>query len=251
MTWVLEDAPIPRDAADAASLTLVLIGLANHADRDGRHAFPSVATLAHYVRLSERTVQRALGRLEELGLIELGNQRIVAAHVDRPDRRPRVWNLQMKRGDSSDTPLPNGVTGTTNGVTAATERGVTVSPEPSLNRTDEPGDLSLDLGLQAASKNDASDVDEVFARFWAAYPRKVSKAGAKAKFAGAVKAGADPEAVVAGAVRYAKEREGQDVNFTKHPTTWLHNGCWEDEVTPARAGRGGHQPYKDAAVWGT
>jgi DNA-binding IclR family transcriptional regulator len=67
--WSLNSAPIPRDRRDASSLASVLIGLANHADPDGRNAFPSVARLTRYTRLSESTVRRALDSLDELKLI--------------------------------------------------------------------------------------------------------------------------------------------------------------------------------------
>jgi hypothetical protein len=67
--WALNVAPIPRDRRDASSLTVVLVGLANHADPDGRNAFPSLARLVRYTRLSERSVRYALRALAELDLI--------------------------------------------------------------------------------------------------------------------------------------------------------------------------------------
>lgn len=98
INWALTAAPIPRDRRDASSLAAVLIGLANHAGPDGTNAFPSVATLTQYTRLSERSVQNALRTLEELGLIRPGDPNIVAAHVRRADRRPRGWDLAIHSG---------------------------------------------------------------------------------------------------------------------------------------------------------
>jgi hypothetical protein len=40
ITWALNHAPIPTGRRDASSLAMVLVGLANHADPDGRNAFP-------------------------------------------------------------------------------------------------------------------------------------------------------------------------------------------------------------------
>ena len=68
-----------------------------------------------------------------------------------------------------------------------------------------------------------------FAEFWDAYPKRVEKASARKAFEAVVKAGADPGAVIAGAIRYAVERAGQDPRYTKHPSTWLRAECWEDE----------------------
>ncbi|MGW4395144.1 helix-turn-helix domain-containing protein [Amycolatopsis nivea] len=105
INWALKHARIPVDRRDSSSLAVVLIGLANHADPDGRNAFPSLTTLAGYTRLSERSVRYALRGLEKLGLIVPADPRIVAAHVQRADRRPNGYDLRMttpERIDSSD-----------------------------------------------------------------------------------------------------------------------------------------------------
>lgn len=96
INWALRYAPIPDDRRDSSSLAVVLIGLANHADADGRNAFPSLTTLARYTRLSERSVRYALRHLEHLGLIAPADPRIVAAHVQRADRRPNGYDLAME-----------------------------------------------------------------------------------------------------------------------------------------------------------
>jgi hypothetical protein len=44
IAWTPNSAPIPRDHRDASSLAAVLVGPANHADPDGRNAFPAVST---------------------------------------------------------------------------------------------------------------------------------------------------------------------------------------------------------------
>lgn len=93
--WALNVAPIPRDRRDASSLAVVLVGLANHADPDGRNAFPSTATLARYTRLSERSVRYALRSLQDLDLIRDSDPEIVAAYVKRADRRPNGYDLAM------------------------------------------------------------------------------------------------------------------------------------------------------------
>ncbi|UYP20879.1 helix-turn-helix domain-containing protein [Rhodococcus sp. Z13] len=122
ITWVLERAeipsPTPPGMPSAPALTVVLIGLANHASRHGRSAYPSVRTLARYARMSERQVQRCLAALAELGLISRGDQQRVAATIPREDRRPTCYDLTMTRGGGpsprsglrGDEPAPDGVT---------------------------------------------------------------------------------------------------------------------------------------------
>lgn len=141
ISWVLNRAPIPAGRRDASSLAMVLVGLANHADPEGCNAFPSVARLVRYTRLSERSVQNALRVLEELGLITPSDPQIVAAYVKRADRRPNGWDLVIHSpvhnatgGVQSLHPVgPNGVQILRDGVQTTTSRGADSAPEPSLN----------------------------------------------------------------------------------------------------------------------
>jgi hypothetical protein len=91
-----------------------------------------------------------------------------------------------------------------------------------------PSDLFGD-GKSEDDTSSKTDLAEPFARFWAAYPRRVAKEAARKAFAAAVDGGADAETLIAGALRYAAERASQDPKYTKHPSTWLRAGCWTDE----------------------
>jgi hypothetical protein len=90
MDWALEYAP-PMPS----QLVATLAGLARHADKKGRGAYPSVARLAAYACKSQRSVQRDLAELRRLGLIRLGDQR-KAAHLAE-GKRPEVYDLAMER----------------------------------------------------------------------------------------------------------------------------------------------------------
>lgn len=90
IAWALNHAPdLPP------SLLGTLIGLANHAHADGTGAYPTQGTLAWYTRKDERQVRRDLKKLQDLKLIERGDQRMVA-HIPR-DERPVVYTLCVWR----------------------------------------------------------------------------------------------------------------------------------------------------------
>lgn len=74
-----------------------------------------------------------------------------------------------------------------------------------------------------------------FDRFWSAYPRRVGKKAAYVAWTKAVTE-ADPETIIAGALRYAND-PNRDDTFTAHPQTWLRAGRWDDEPLPARTAR--------------
>ena len=81
-----------------------------------------------------------------------------------------------------------------------------------------------------ATEKSKKEIAAAFDEFWAAYPRRVAKQAAKRAFATAIKNGTSAATLIDGARRYANERSGQPGKFTKHPATWLRDGCWEDEA---------------------
>ena len=125
---------------------LVLIGIANH-DGDGG-SWPTIATLARYANTSERSVQRALEQLVELGELEV-KQNAGGTHQTPNDRRPNRYRITIKRSVENHVgPSSHGVTLASprdvDGVTLVTQRGdasvvngvTPASPEPSLNHPD-------------------------------------------------------------------------------------------------------------------
>lgn len=118
MDWAISLPTSRRDEiSDQAHLTL--IALTDHGDRQGRGCFPSAATLASIRSVSIRTIRRHLAQLEDAGLIERGDQRLVN-HIDQ-DRRPVVWDMTL----ITDEPVDNSVPPPVSGVTPLFDRGDT------------------------------------------------------------------------------------------------------------------------------
>lgn len=127
-TWALNIDGVP----DATS-RVILLGLAEHARKDGSAAWPSVATLASYAVCSPRTVHRRLRELEDAGMIQRGDQRLVE-HVPA-GRRPVVYDLPVGvsiwhagRGDSMAGVSPETGRGDTRGSAGVSP----VADKPSL-----------------------------------------------------------------------------------------------------------------------
>lgn len=77
--------------------------------------------------------------------------------------------------------------------------------------------------------------EDYFNEFWRVFPRgrKTSKADARRKFVAIVKGKhrdlkASPEVLILAARRYALAM-GDEHPYVKMPSTWLNNGCWEDD----------------------
>lgn len=90
LEWAMYD--VPAEMAKG-SLLRILLALADHADTEGRGAFPSQKRLCDLTGYSRRTIQHGLHDLEASGLIVKGDQRLTE-HYGR--HRPIVWNLSME-----------------------------------------------------------------------------------------------------------------------------------------------------------
>lgn len=82
---------------------------------------------------------------------------------------------------------------------------------------------------------------EAFGAFWSNYPKKRAREEAKKAWIAAIERGIAPQHMVDRAQAYARERAGQDPQYTKYPATWLNKGCYDDEPDrpPLRAVSGG------------
>lgn len=234
MTEVWESANV-----DQGTL-LVLLALADSADDSTRSCYPGVEGLSRKSRLGERQVQYCIQRLRELGIVEVrrnaspvktnvykiaevsawdaSRDAIIAPHGKKPDTQsdaPRDA-LHCVSETHSTAPKPS----------------VTSDIEPSVRAREAEPTLFGDV--PPSQKSEEPKKPDHFERFWSAYPLRKERKGAAAKFAAAVKSGVDPERIIAAAEAYAAIhaaplRAGEFRPQPKHPTTWLNNGCWDDE----------------------
>ncbi len=116
---------------------LVLLAIADAADKEGRNAWPAIDTLASMAGLSRRTVQRSIRSLEKLGMLTVEKQAGGDKEM-RDDQRPNRYTLPVKAYDGvterhpveSGEAVDNADDGTTlltprdgDGVSQGTQRG--------------------------------------------------------------------------------------------------------------------------------
>lgn len=115
------------------------LALADNADDSGGSIFPSVATLAHKSRQSERTVQRQLRAMEEAGWLQCvepgGGRRKSSKYRIDPAwiAAPGSFKPNNKKGDIlSPFPEPKGC-----------HDGVTISPPETVTKSPGNGDTAM------------------------------------------------------------------------------------------------------------
>lgn len=185
---------------------MVLLVIADHANDDGTEAWPSQATIASKCSMTVRTVQRAVNSLVRHGYVKL--EKRAGGSVDcREDRRPNRYTIYLSRlrGDTN-----------TGRKSVANEATMT----PSTGRLSRPMNHPIQPSIETS-----------FDLFWKAYPKRTAKGAALKAYEKAVKK-ATPEAILAGAVKYATD-PSRDPKFTAHPATWLNGERWLDETPEA------------------
>lgn len=70
---------------------------------------------------------------------------------------------------------------------------------------------------------------EIFERFWELYPRKIGKGAARTAFEKACKK-ENPETILRVTEYYANKADLPDLQFIPHPSTWLNQERWNDDL---------------------
>ncbi len=222
ISWVL------NHSTTIGTHRLVLIGIANHADPDGANAWPAIATLARYARVSERTVQRCLADLVEHDHLSVQVKAGGLKH-HRDDRRPNLYRIN---GVTAVSPRqePRGDRSSVHEVTDEAARGDTaVSPEPSLEPSkEEPSSTSTRTPQLPLVP------DTPFEDFWQTYPKRNNKRLGRGTCE-TLWEKLNPEdrsAALVGAMNYA-DAVGLDLTIACDPERFLRRRAWEDWQEPA------------------
>jgi hypothetical protein len=201
-----------------------------------------------------RRVARFLDKLVVLGMIQV--------HMESGIGIITITNYELYQSDEpsgqsrgSDGPRIGAVNGTVSGAVADGESACAAGifefeQVDSGAVTGTPNGAVMDQGLAenrgktnkqikesktpSSSRMTDREIRQHFEQWWQAYPRKVERKGAEAKYASIVKRGeASPAELLAGAE--AESASGKERKYTKNPMTWLNRGCWADERTPTSA----------------
>lgn len=212
--------------------------------------FPSRRTVAEFVGKSVDTVDRAIKELAKLGALTV-EARTDPATGERTSNR---YILHDARPNTAPVRHPGRVDAATPGrvdaaLTKTSPNQIETPPKAPGTGADQPG-LGGELTLAASDGTPvptaAQLVEEEFAAFWQAYPRKVGKPQARAAFRSVLKrerGGMDAvtDRVADGLKRWRAhwKAEGTDPRFIPHPATWLNQERYNDRPTTETKPRGG------------
>jgi len=161
-------------------------------------------------------IQTALNELTALGYREVLNERGPSGRL----RTIVVWRHSPTAVLESRPPVDRDTGDPATGPADDRESRPASEHHPTEHNPNEDQDQS-EIARVGEIPQDWFDI------FWSIYPRRVEKDAARRAFAKA-KAKATPHVICEGARRY-RDDPFREQEFTKHPTTWLNKGCWDDE----------------------
>lgn len=88
--------------------------------------------------------------------------------------------------------------------------------------------------------------DLAFDEFWAFYPRKIGKGGAKKTWQKITRT-TNADRIIDGARRMSQDPNLPETQFIPHPSTWLNEGRWEDEPYAPRTQANAKQVQQNTA----
>jgi len=198
----------------------VSYALSQYFNRKSGDAWPSQETLAGVTGLKRRGLQKSLQRLKKNGHLEIK----VQCGPGFTNRYRPIWksaNNSLQIQSQNDELEFAGGAHFGPEIMRTGRRIETFDSNPLKEHLPSKPEIS--------SRRVREGTADGFDQFWQQYPRKVGKKAAIRAFAKALREGAKADDIIAGACRYAVEREGEPDRYTKHPATWLNAGFWEDE----------------------
>lgn len=217
----------------------VALLMAEFASDDGSGIWASKQHIADDLEITKRSVQNAIAKLVEAGLIrEVGTSKCKNGFTYEYDMNMHAISMlpSVKDRGEPDSPVKHvHLTDETR-----SPHGVN-DVHPNHTRTIlEPNGL-FDLPEQAETAENGFD------SFWAKYPRKVKKKDAKARWDKITKK-TDPKLIMAKLEQSLPEMRKTEDRFIPHPTSWLNSEPWQDGTPKAPAQKSSTDQLKDIAL---
>jgi predicted transcriptional regulator len=212
---------VPRDLWRAKELSIsakaVYVDLLSYSNKEGE-CFPGITTIANDLYMSRRTVERAIKSLVTSGWLKIlsGKTKGTSNHYLLEIKEyVKLSQGYVKLSQRCDTRALGGAT-------PEHHEGI---PNNYIDHFMNDPDIS---------KNHNNGIEEKFNKWWEVYPRKVAKVKAKAIFM-KLKMSDELYGKIMSSLRafiaFKRDSSGEiDLKYFPHPTTWLNQRRWEDEL---------------------
>lgn len=197
----------------SATKKVILLLLADRANDEGM-CFPSMDTIAYDCELTRECVSRNIKAMEEAGLL----------HVTKNSKSDGTWKNNVYHLHVTQDHMGHVI-----------EDHVPCDSGSRDHVTDDHTNQSIEPIKQP--------IDRLFEDFWNLYPRKVGKGAARKSYEKALKK-TTHDAIVISVMEHMDTDQWKRDNgqYIPHPSTWLNQERWLDEVKSGMPIVSGHNP---------
>jgi hypothetical protein len=221
-------------------MKLVLVALANFANRYGKSCFPGQVTLARMTGLKERAIRTALFELEEAGLIERTSRRY-KGRATTDSYRLFCGENRLKHESANDA-VGQGQPADAAGRETPQPAFEAIQPAddaPSQPASDNISDKPITIrSVRSYTSVDPNTPGEVghefkypadFQKFWDSFPRKDGKREALRAWQKLTR-GEKTAALADVPSRVVHNWAGRETEKIPHASTYLNQHRWEDDI---------------------
>jgi hypothetical protein len=240
---------IPREIWLHPGLTLqekILLAEIDSLDNENG-CFANNKHFSEFLNISQRRVQELLKSLKDKGYIEItflrgpgenaiDNRvmRVVSSAYPQPEEAAR--NPAQGGAENRVPPTKKTAQGYAESRAALYKDEKTkLENQESITPLNPPGRGGATARLRGGEAGDSANGLMGFKEFWAAYPRKKSKAAAERAWA-KIRPGEELQAEILAALEQAKQSrdwQKEGGQYIPYPATWLNARGWEDELESA------------------
>lgn len=231
---------------------LVLLAIADAANREGRNSCQSANTIAEMCRVSKRTVRYKISELLATG--ELGKEGKNGEYGTTVYYFPKMVEDAPKQGGANSAPGANLAGANSAPGAKSAPGGCKTEPQgvqmfahnpinPSSSKELHPiNNAHEGMGERQRPAPGRVHYSPAFEQFWEAYPRKEGKLDAYNAWRSASHFN-NASHLIAAAGRY-RDNPNRDPRYTKTPTRWLNTRGWEDgPAEPPRPQQPTNRPW--------
>lgn len=217
---------------------VVLVAISHRTDDRTHKTIVGQSTIAAMIGAGGKTVQRALGALEDGGWITRSprfrkdgprTSDEITVKLDQRTDRPQVDMTTGRYDQESDSPRPTD-----------SESPTTGQIVPAYKDGHSEGHSE---GNSVPPMSPVLVVLDRFDDFYSAWPRKVAKPAARKAWDKAIQR-ADPATIIAAAIAYRDNPGIPDTQYIPHASTWLNQDRWNDQLPRPAAHQAQRRPTR-------
>jgi hypothetical protein len=205
---------------------MILGYLANRCG-DGGQSFVSKSKIARELECSRQTVITTMAALADDGiLILIGQKKVANGFIDEyVICREKLAALPM--ADGSDSDLSKSGHLSTSFTSHVKDVDTDIEGKGNLSSLSQQSSFFETVEGKGSARE--AEFDAEFDKVWAAYPRKVGKDAARAKWRAARRKASKDEIGASLWAHIKVWKAGTETSFIPHLATWLHQGRWKDD----------------------